>query len=97
MKNKTMYAVCYAMAPRVQVLDEWFDDEDEALDAALEAIEIGVQYDTTGDYDPDVEMAHRLGHSRGAPAWMTVRHALPTRPGGQGRADRHDVETRRVL
>ena len=58
MKNKTMYAVCYAMAPRVQVLDEWFDDEDEALDAALEAIEIGVQYDTTGDYDPDVEMAY---------------------------------------
>lgn len=54
----TQYTVNYAMAPNVRAIDETFDSVDEALEAAWEMVNNGVQYDQAGDYDPDEELSY---------------------------------------
>ena len=52
------YTINYAMSPNVRAIDETFDTLDDALEAAYFMVENGVQYDQTGDYDPDVELSY---------------------------------------
>ena len=52
------YTVNYAMAPNVRAIDETFDSLDDALEAAYFMVENGVQFDQTGDYEPEEELSY---------------------------------------
>lgn len=52
------YAAVYALCPTVRYVDETFDTEDEALEAAWEQVQANACFDTTGYYDPDVEFSY---------------------------------------